>query len=528
MNLYNLTHNLIFSLLKGKTLGGKYLSRKQIADSKTGRMKWVYKYKPMSQRGAHEVTGKTFEKKTGIGKEEHKSAVEKALQSGNRVSLHVLRDYPDLVQKYGMGKRLERADKIRAKVQALKADKVKNQTPPSENQPMETIKEPATVTPSQKMKALEGVSKIWNGTRAYFDVKSLADALDIQYEYKNGRLRGATIDGQEISASRALGLKDRLYNAKAYYDSVSDSIQVQGLDEYSDQIKKYIQSTIERRLKQLPAEQPKQAEQPKSQSQAASEYNAMSEEDKNAFINKLADEEKGSELLAIAADNEGRISVNLPEMKFQTEYQKQQVDKYRADLANALKKNLSFLDIFERIPQETPQGNEQLAKIKDNLNTIRTGIEKISNPSFFIQQQRKIQQLSDNTLIKMGRIQDDIESLAKAVNDESITVVQKEKAESNRKTDFSNGIEGGYDKGINVLKVKMKDGSEAYKIMSPYLPDLVSKIRNVKDHYYKLSKDEKKNAGIAPTFDGGSKAWYFGKGLSGQLENVLRDYLHQN
>jgi len=99
-------------------------------------MKWVYKYKPISQRGAHEVTGKTFEKKTGLGKEEHKNAVEKALQSGNRVSLHVLRDYPDLVQKYGMSKRLERADKINAKVREIreknKADeKNANETVPA-------------------------------------------------------------------------------------------------------------------------------------------------------------------------------------------------------------------------------------------------------------------------------------------------------------------------------------------------------------------------------------------------------------
>ena len=51
------------ALFKAGKVGGKYLNRKQVADSKTGRMKWVYKYKPMSQRGAHEVTGKTFQKK---------------------------------------------------------------------------------------------------------------------------------------------------------------------------------------------------------------------------------------------------------------------------------------------------------------------------------------------------------------------------------------------------------------------------------------------------------------------------------
>ena len=74
----------------------------------------------MSQRGAHEVTGKTFEKKTGGSQEEHKNAVEKALQNGSRVSLHIMRDYPDLAEKYGMGKRLEQAKKISSKVTEIK------------------------------------------------------------------------------------------------------------------------------------------------------------------------------------------------------------------------------------------------------------------------------------------------------------------------------------------------------------------------------------------------------------------------
>ncbi|HNO26704.1 MAG TPA: hypothetical protein PKK94_27235 [Leptospiraceae bacterium] len=108
------------SLFKAGKVGGKYLNRKQVADSRTGKMKWVYKYKPVSQRGAHEVTGKTFEKKTGGSQEEHKNAVEKALQNGSRVSLHILRDYPDLAEKYGMGKRLEQAKKISSKVTEIK------------------------------------------------------------------------------------------------------------------------------------------------------------------------------------------------------------------------------------------------------------------------------------------------------------------------------------------------------------------------------------------------------------------------
>ena len=125
MTIFQASQNLISILLKGKVIGGKYLKRWQVSNPKTGKMKWVYKYKPVSQRGAHEVTKNKFEKVTKLSGTEHKNAVEKALQSGNRVSLHILRDYPDLVQKYGMSKRLERADKINAKVKEIRG---KNQT----------------------------------------------------------------------------------------------------------------------------------------------------------------------------------------------------------------------------------------------------------------------------------------------------------------------------------------------------------------------------------------------------------------
>lgn len=142
MTVYKTSLNLISLLRKAKTIGGKYLKRWQVSNPRTGKMKWVYKYKPVSQRGAHEVTGKTFEKKTGGDRSEHKSAVEKALQSGNRVSLHILRDYPDLVQKYGMGKRLEKADKINAKVKEIR-EKQSAKSEPSEvsNSPIQ-IKNP--------------------------------------------------------------------------------------------------------------------------------------------------------------------------------------------------------------------------------------------------------------------------------------------------------------------------------------------------------------------------------------------------
>ena len=164
MTIYKASLNLISLLRKAKTIGGKYLKRWQVSNPKTGKMKWVYKYKPVSQRGAHEVTGKTFEKKTGLGKEAHKAAVEKALQGGNRVSLHILRDYPDLVQKYGMSKRLERADKINAKVREIREKNKQNQVKPEGISPkqennFETMPENVTEQDREKFKEFIDTAK---------------------------------------------------------------------------------------------------------------------------------------------------------------------------------------------------------------------------------------------------------------------------------------------------------------------------------------------------------------------------------
>ena len=56
MTIFQASQNLISILLKGKVIGGKYLKRWQVSNPKTGKMKWVYKYKPVSQRGAHQDT----------------------------------------------------------------------------------------------------------------------------------------------------------------------------------------------------------------------------------------------------------------------------------------------------------------------------------------------------------------------------------------------------------------------------------------------------------------------------------------
>ena len=129
-----LIKGMLYFILKAKQ-GGKYLSRKQVIDKRTGRKTWKYKYKPMQQRAAHEVTRGKFEKVTKLSGDEHKSQIEHALRNGIHVSLHVLRDYPDLAVKYHQQARLAKADKIRAKV---KASKVKNEVKVDDTKGMTT------------------------------------------------------------------------------------------------------------------------------------------------------------------------------------------------------------------------------------------------------------------------------------------------------------------------------------------------------------------------------------------------------
>lgn len=157
-----LIKGMLYFILKAKQ-GGKYLDRKRVVDKKTGKMVWGnYKYKPMQQRAAHEVTRGKFEKVTKLSGDEHKNQIEHALQNGIHVSLHVLRDYPDLAVKYHQQARLAKADKIRAKVKASKAELSK----PSIKQ----IKESSQVsTPSTENKGSEE-KKMELG---YFDYKEI-------------------------------------------------------------------------------------------------------------------------------------------------------------------------------------------------------------------------------------------------------------------------------------------------------------------------------------------------------------------
>ena len=70
-----LIKGMLYFILKAKQ-GGKYLNRKQVVDRKTGKMRYQYKYKPMQQRAAHEVTRGKFEKVTKLSGDEHKNQIE--------------------------------------------------------------------------------------------------------------------------------------------------------------------------------------------------------------------------------------------------------------------------------------------------------------------------------------------------------------------------------------------------------------------------------------------------------------------
>jgi hypothetical protein len=106
-------------LFKAK-VGGKYLKRWQVTNPRTGKKSWKYKYKPLSQRGAHEITLGKFKKVTKIADETHKAAVEKALQEGHSISMHILKDYPDLIKKYNKSAKVRNFDRISAKVKEIK------------------------------------------------------------------------------------------------------------------------------------------------------------------------------------------------------------------------------------------------------------------------------------------------------------------------------------------------------------------------------------------------------------------------
>ena len=513
MNAETLLKGLLYFILKAK-----YLKRERIKN------RWKYWYKPESQRGAHEFTKKKFEQKTKLTDSTHKDAIEKILQNNGHVNLRILRDYPDLAKKYHQESRIVAADKIRAKVKASKES-----AQPKVEQKLDDSKSmKQVVTPTQKMKALEGSANIWNGTRAYFKAK---DFVDVEWEYKNGKLRGAIIDGEELSATKANQLKSRLFDAKVYYDSVSDSIVVTGLDEFKDDITNSVSSYIDKKVKELPKETPKQVE-PVQENQIGTpeldSFMAIPDEQKRDYAKDTIKTREGFQ--KIINQQASKIEIKMPELKtFSSEYQKEQVLSNRESLANAIKQNIAALTL-SNILSENQTGEEKQSSVEglDYSNKIKEGLEKLDTTQFILKYPKQIQRVIQSNGVGLIHSFDELKELSEAISKDVKETTTKEKIASNKKTDFSQGIEGGYDKGILVSKVQMKDGSTNYKLRSPYIPELIKAIQEVKKDYYSYSKADRQKLGSAPSFNPSDKSWYFGEGMRLELEPILREYLHKD
>lgn len=163
-------HNPQFwlSIFKG-TVGGKYLKRWQVTDPRTGRKKWAYKYKPISQRGAHEITKDRFRKVTKIADETHRAAVEKALQDGHSISMRILKDYPDLVQKYNKTAKVRNFDRISAKAKEAKQKEESARQESKEVVSKKEITKPLYNTELDKARKEKDPKTKWRNLKAILD-----------------------------------------------------------------------------------------------------------------------------------------------------------------------------------------------------------------------------------------------------------------------------------------------------------------------------------------------------------------------
>ena len=225
-----LIKGMLYLILKAKQ-GGKYLSRKQVIDKRTGRKTWKYKYKPVQQRGAHEVTRSKFEKVTKLSGDEHKNQIEHALQNGVHVSLHVLRDYPDLIVKYHQQARIAKADKIRAKVKASKEkDLASLKKMASEYVDMKEssqVSKPTTENKgSEEKKMNEQISPINIKIQGSEKQISFAkDLIDSNIKFVNKYLRHKdNLKWKDSKESRVQAAKDAMSRFSEYFKSLQDGV----------------------------------------------------------------------------------------------------------------------------------------------------------------------------------------------------------------------------------------------------------------------------------------------------------------
>ena len=180
-------------LFKAK-VGGKYLKRWQVTNPRTGKKSWKYKYKPLSQRGAHEITLGKFKKVTKIADETHKAAVEKALQEGHSISMHILKDYPDLIKKYNKSAKVAKFDHLKSKVKDAMSKRAKPETvsEPAKPEPVNVQSEP--VKPKSSSPELDKARAELNPKQKWISLKAILNKAQ-----KSGKVP----DGLEAEVKQA-------------------------------------------------------------------------------------------------------------------------------------------------------------------------------------------------------------------------------------------------------------------------------------------------------------------------------------
>jgi len=515
---------LLKSAGQGTALGGKYLKR-----TWTGK-RWQYEYKPVSQRGAHELTKDRFEKVTKISDSTHKDAIEKALQNGQRVNVRILRAYPDLIKKYGQEKRVEKADRINKKVKELlgKSDAPKVDTFSSLNDKLSTLRQ-AKINTALSTK----LQKEMLGRK----IELTTGNLKI-----NGNVFNGFLDDKEQPSELSSSLENIVHKTGK---DPKDFIQFQG-------------TAIPKQLYDMINNDPdiQKYKQEKLQTE-----NAIKETENK--LNSLRKESLNSQKQSLSKQiPEGKVAVNI----IQTgSLDGDPIYEYRTDDGGEVNwqdvNTVGFYDSGSGIGYASPEkvttqemktNAERERKVKNLLSIIKEGNDYIKNtgkiPTMSEVRQKKqnwnnihneggngyvpdwvsLEEYNDakNQLSQLG---ESIPEPEKHTPKQPTTTTQNN--DPNRKKDFSSGIEGNYDRNVVVSlvpKEKMKSGNINYKIRSPYIKELVDDIQKLKSKYYSKSKEQRQQMyGDAPYFDPSNKSWYFGEGMKDDLQNILSKYLHK-
>ena len=406
-----------------------------------------------------------------------------------------------------------------------------------ENLANESEKKSMEANPGLKMKALAQAGvKIWNNQRAYFNAK---DFLDVEWDYSSkGRRRGATVEGETLSASQALSFQDSLRSAKIYYDANSDSINVDlgGLDKYitEDDVKQIVESRIDRTLKNYTPPEEKPSIQNSSttidQTEIDSHINTMASLQGGELKEYLDKLHYSIREQILTKESEKYKKPMTPTDETTNEYDREIVSKTRNRLMEELSKGVVAVDYTIKIHtgQDTiDEGSKRKAIFLDVID----GISKINDPKFYSQNHELTRAISSNSrssnpalLAFSSAIKDKIKAQEKA---ESISKMEV-------KTSFDEGLEGKYNDGVLVesgqFKPEYYGGSKFYKIITPYNEAIIKKLQKYKQEVYNNHdyKARKANGVIewVPTPTGGQKGfWRVPEAYTEYAKKILEDHL---